>query len=304
MRSHIGTLGIIALLLAADSAGQNAGTTAKQSIPIATQLLLDNERSPAQQRAIQSVLMIQCPKDNSKGTGFALVGGGVITTNSHVVGSCTKEELKGISSLSEQPITFSSMVQDANRDLALLCTAEPLATKGLELKGDERPAIDTEVVTWGYPLRYQLPAPILSRGYVAGYLMEIKQDNVGRGNPVAHLIINGALNPGNSGGPLIDRETGKVIGIVVEKWGLYSPLVETVISGLQRPGVSLSGRFSRTDANGRTVPVTDEEAMAAALQELYEKSQVVVGEAISVSELNSFIKERRKDLACGAANKP
>lgn len=299
MRGHIAILGIIAVLLVTNSAGQSGNTTPKQSIPIATQLLLDNEPRPVQQRAIKSVLMIQCPKDNSKGTGFALLGGGVITTNSHVVGSCTKEELKGISSLSEEPVTFSSMVQDTNRDLALLCTTKPLSTKGLELNGEERPAIETEVVTWGYPLRYQLPAPILSRGYVAGYRMETRQVNGQQGRPVSHIIINGALNPGNSGGPLIDRTTGKVIGIVVEKWTLYSPLVETVIFGLQHPAVSMRGTFSRTDANGQTVDISNEEATAAALQELYQKSQVVVGEAISVSELNAFIKDKRKDLACG-----
>jgi hypothetical protein len=37
-----------------------------------------------------------------------------------------------------------------------------------------------------------------------------------------------------------------------------------------------------------------------ALKELYDKSQVMVGEAISVSELNGFIKEKQRDLACGA----
>jgi S1-C subfamily serine protease len=299
MSRYIAMLGAVALLLATHSPAQNASTTAKQNIPIATQLLLENEHSPAQQRVIKSVLMIQCPKDNSKGTGFALLGGGVITTNSHVVGSCTKEELRGISSLSEEPVTFSSMVQDTNRDVALLCTTSPLATKGLELNGDERPPIETEVVTWGYPLRYQLPAPILSRGYVAGYRMETKQDNGRPGKPVSHLIVNGALNPGNSGGPLIDRTTGKVIGIVVEKWTLYSPLVETVISGLQHSRARIGGTFEGTDANGKTVGISNEEATAAALQELYQKSQVVVGEAISVSELNAFIRERRTELACG-----
>jgi S1-C subfamily serine protease len=131
--------------------------------------------------------------------------------------------------------------------------------------------------------------------------METKQDNGRPGKPVSHLIVNGALNPGNSGGPLIDRATGKVIGIVVEKWTLYSPLVETVISGLTRPGGGgIGGRFSRPDANGQSVAITDEEATGAALQELYLKSQVVIGEAISVSELNAFIRERRKDLPCAA----
>jgi len=37
------------------------------------------------------------------------------------------------------------------------------------------------------------------------------------------------------------------------------------------------------------------------IKEFYSKSQVMVGEAISVSELNAFIREKRKDLACGAS---
>jgi S1-C subfamily serine protease len=95
-------------------------------------------------------------------------------------------------------------VQDPNRDLALLCPAKAL-TESLELNGDENPAVETEVETWGYPLRYEDPAPILSRGYVAGYRMEVRPQADGRrGSPVKHLIVNGALNPGNSGGPLID----------------------------------------------------------------------------------------------------
>jgi hypothetical protein len=35
-----------------------------------------------------------------------------------------------------------------------------------------------------------------------------------------------------------------------------------------------------------------------ALKEIYDASQVMIGEAISVSELNAFIKEKRGALAC------
>lgn len=58
------------------------------------------------------------------------------------------------------------------------------------------------------------------------------------------------------------------------------------------------GGFQETDANGVTKGVSNETAMALALREIYEKSQVMVGEAISVSELNAFIKEKKKDLTC------
>lgn len=59
------------------------------------------------------------------------------------------------------------------------------------------------------------------------------------------------------------------------------------------------GGLQVTDANGVTKGVSNEIAVAAALKEIYDKSQVMVGEAISVSELNAFIKDKQQELACG-----
>jgi hypothetical protein len=276
--------------IGAYAADKKAKATEIQNLPIATQTLLDGVRSPESKGVIKSVLMIQCPKDNGKGTGFVLSGGNVITTNAHVVGTCSAGDLIGISSVSDEPVKFATVEKDPGRDLALLCTTKPLPFS-LELKGDENPQVETEVETWGYPLRYQDSAPVLSRGYVAGYTTK-------PGTSVKHLIVNGALNPGNSGGPLIDRANGKVIGIVVEKWRLFSPDIEAVISGLQRPKTATLGGLQVTDVNGVTQGVSNEIAMAIALKEIYDKSQVMIGEAISVSELNAFIKEKRGALAC------
>jgi hypothetical protein len=286
------------MLCAATSAGQEAAATAEDNIPVATQLLLDGVKRPVQKGVIKSVLMVMCRKDGIKGTGFSLSGGGVITTNSHVVGSCTAGELEGRWSLSDHPVKFIGIVKDPNRDLALLCPARPL-TASLVLSGDENPAVETEVETWGYPLRYENPAPILSRGYVAGYTVETHSRGSGDpGTPVKHLIVNGAINPGNSGGPLIDRTSGKVIGIVVEKWTLWSPSVGVAIQGFSHPQVSTGGTFSRVNAQGQREGISDQQMVAVVLKEFYDASQVMVGEAISVSELKAFIKEKQKTLGC------
>lgn len=167
---------------------QGADAAAKQAIPISTQVLLSGVKSPESKGVIKSVLMIECPKDQAKGTGFVISGGNVITTNSHVVGSCGVEDLVGVSAVSNEPVKFSSMVRDIDRDLALLCTTKPLPFV-LKLSGSEKPQVETEVETWGYPLRYQSPAPVLSRGYVAGYWTAVRpRPNGEAGTPVEHQI--------------------------------------------------------------------------------------------------------------------
>jgi hypothetical protein len=52
--------------------------------------------------------------------------------------------------------------------------------------------------------------------------------------------------------------------------------------------------------NGQAKRVSQQEGTARALEELYKQSQVKVGEAISVSELNAFIKDNQQALACNA----
>ena len=76
-----------------------------------------------------------------KGLGFVISGGHVVTANSHVVGSCRVEDLVGVSAVSDEPVKFSSMVRDTDRDLALLCTNKPLPFV-LKLSGSERPQIE------------------------------------------------------------------------------------------------------------------------------------------------------------------
>ena len=137
---------------------------------------------------------------------------------------------------------------------------------------------------------------------MAGYLLDTRPlpDGGPRTHPVEHLIVNGAFNPGNSGGPLIDRATGRVIGIVVEKWTLFSPNVESALNGLKRPRtIIISDPIPITYPNGEVRGVPQEEATRVALEEIYQQSQVMVGEAISISELNAFIKDKQQELACG-----
>lgn len=275
------------LILCAPMIGQ---VDADQTVPVATQTLLDGVRNQTSKGVIKSVLMITCSKSRTKGTGFAIADGLIVTTNAHVVAGCGAEDLVGTSPVTNQPVKFSRLEADPTRDLAILCATNRLPYS-LRLGGDQNPAVETEVETWGYPLRYEQPAPILSRGYIAGYTVK-------PGTSVKHLIVNGALNPGNSGGPLIDRGTGKIIGIVVEKWTLWSPGIETAIAGFAHPSLATGGTFTRVNAQGVQESVSDQEVLSETLREFYNVSQVMVGEAISLSELKNFLGEKKRTLRC------
>ena len=71
----------------------------------------------------------------------------------------------------------------------------------------------------------------------------------------------------------------------------------------QIAGDLLAALKTITYENGEKRLVPQQEAIRVSLAEIYKNSQMMIGEAISVSELNAFIKEKKKDLACGPRSK-
>jgi hypothetical protein len=258
------------------------------NISISAQPVLD-AAGPKQRVAIKAVYLIVCEKDNSAGTGF-LIKAGVIVTNEHVVGNCTKDDLVAISPTNGK-IHFTRLATDKDRDLALLKPSEDL-NGGLELARTNDPAPGTEVSTWGYPFIYNGTYPLLSIGYVAGYRQEEKPKR-----NVHHLIINGAFNHGNSGGPLLVTRDNRVIGVVVATYHFFPKYVQETIDVLKAPSGGVStGRFSALDASGHSQPLVDQQVIGIILEEFYQITQVMIGEAISVSELRNLIIEKQNEL--------
>jgi len=255
------------------------------TVPTAVQWTLD-AAGPTQRNAIKSVVLLYCPKTNSKGTGFLLVGG-LIVTNNHVVNGCTVLEMKANPGTEE--FGFSKMAVDKDVDLAVLRPAKPLAG-GLDLGSDVDAEIGTSVSTWGFPLQYNGPAPLLSVGYVAGYVKD-----GGNGKEVKHIVVNGAFNLGNSGGPLFRSGDDKVIGVVVAKVLLYPPFVQQFIQALSHPPGGFT-MFEGTDEHGKKIALMGTQVTAMVLDQFYRNTQVMIGEAISVSELRAFLNRRKAEV--------
>ncbi len=267
--------------------GQTTQSGADQGVPVATQWTLQ-ALPPNQKTTVKSVLLIECRKMGRKGTAFLLKSGTVVT-NFHVVDGCAAGELWARSPMG-QTISFTKMATDEGRDLAILRPSESLEG-GLELGPDREPSPEAKVKTWGFPLSYEGFAPILSMGYVAGYVPRIVGDRA-----VKHLVVNGAFNPGNSGGPLILEASNQVVGIVVTKWTLFSPDIEAFIRNLKNSRTMTIGGFTQTLPDGTKRSLSNEQATAMALQDFYEASQVMIGEAISVSELKAFLREKEASI--------
>jgi len=137
------------------------------------------------------------------GTGFFITGDGYLLTNAHVVEGCPDPRV--ICGLAE-PVIAQVIARDAANDLAVLkvdFTNEHVACLRTGVR------IGEEIAAFGYPLQGVLSAGgNFTVGNVSS-LAGIKDDS-------RHIQISAPIQPGNSGGPVVDQ-AGNVIGAVVSK---------------------------------------------------------------------------------------
>lgn len=144
------------------------------------------------------------PRNVSSGTGF-IVGEGRALTNNHVIDECSRVIARN-SAGRDMPATVTA--RDAQLDLALL-TLPRDAGPVLAFRDPPNMRRGEEVVTYGFPLSGLLSSgPTLTRGDISAL--------AGLRDNAAHYQISAPVQPGNSGGPLLDR-AGNVVGVVVSK---------------------------------------------------------------------------------------
>lgn len=137
------------------------------------------------------------------GTGFAISADGLVATNAHVVAGADSiyvETSKGTS------LKATLVYQDIQSDLAVLQIVDStfqLPTMPYELRKSSVPLGD-EVFTLGYP-RDEI---VYGKGYISS-------ETGFRGDSSSYQVSM-PVNPGNSGGPLIDGK-GQVLGIITGK---------------------------------------------------------------------------------------
>jgi S1-C subfamily serine protease len=180
--------------------------------------------------AIQpSVVLIETGlADTSTGTAGGLGSGvivdaaGDILTSLHVVANATTIKVVFADGSTS---TASVAVRQPDQDIAVLHAAQlPAAFVPATLGNPRSMGVGSEAYVVGNP--YGLYSSITA-GVVSGLNRTFQLPD---GGPTLHGLIqvDAAVNPGNSGGPLVNRD-GQVIGIVT---GLVNPTKEDVFIGI------------------------------------------------------------------------
>jgi len=144
-------------------------------------------------------VIVQIATPYTTGTGFYLSQFNLVVTNEHVVRDNRWVVIKGAHFDKQQSRV---LFLDERHDLAFLEPPERLQAPAALLYDDESLMEGLPVMAIGHPFGFEFTTTmgiISNTGFNAG-------------NDVQFLIHDAALNPGNSGGPLVDRQ-GRILGV-------------------------------------------------------------------------------------------
>lgn len=184
--------------------------------------------------AIGTFSALQSPRFTFSGTGFAFSDGSLIATCFHVIPEIREgavrvelvvQRLNGNGEVETRPVEVLRV--DKARDLAVLRLQGP-AIPSLKLAAeDDREAMDgSPVALIGFPIGGLLGfSPVTHRGIVSSRIQNVAPPPTARqlteraiassrDGPFEVLQLDATAYPGNSGGPLLNAETGNVIGVV------------------------------------------------------------------------------------------
>ena len=133
------------------------------------------------------------------GTAFAVSQRGLAVTNAHVVAGCSAVT-------DEQGRPMRVVAADRQRDLALLETGRSFPAI-VRFRGQGGASLGETALVFGYPYGQALGTGInLTNGIVTG--------TSGIGGDQSRFQMNAAVQPGNSGGPVVD-DSGLLLGVAV-----------------------------------------------------------------------------------------
>ena len=155
------------------------------------------------------------------GSGVVIVDSGIILTNLHVVAGAERITVEFEDGFESEAIVVGARPE---HDLAVLKSNKiPDDLPAATLRSTSDLAVGDEVIAVGFPFGI---GPSVSSGVVSGLRRMYRSRS---GEALANLIqFDAAVNPGNSGGPLVTAD-GEVVGIVT---AILNPTEQHVFIGI------------------------------------------------------------------------
>jgi S1-C subfamily serine protease len=153
-----------------------------------------NEPEPSQKKLDKIILL-------GTGTGFLINNSGYIVSNNHVAGVCKKVE----AIYNNETLTADLIANDKVNDLAIAKINTSKRTKHLNISSGSKFGEDIKV--YGFPLTNRLGSGLkVTKGIVSSLN--------GPGNNYSLIQIDAPIQPGNSGGPILNKN-GNLVGVAV-----------------------------------------------------------------------------------------
>jgi serine protease Do len=177
------------------------------------------------------------------GSGFAITENGKILSAAHLYRQLKPEhesKLMGMVFAEQNPnglegfkwLPLELLDKNDKNDVALfqIKNYESTLLKKLELGDSETIEVGEDVYFVGFPYAAQLinDGFGITRIVNKGILSNIKRDGVDQSHKKNFFIVDAISNPGNSGCPLIDLESNKVIGIMSISFRIKSRTVNNL----------------------------------------------------------------------------
>lgn len=223
-----------------------------------------------------TVFRVVCNGTNAVGTAFLHRSGKLITA-AHVAGQCPTKDMT-IRSTQDASIAVNATAIRTDLDLALL---DPNAqfTGGLAF-APTPPEVGALVQWWGFPQGYVGQRPLLLHGYLAG------EAPISLDATTTVYWIDGPLNHGESGAPIVELESGALIGVVRNNFfyrtGAHKRAQEMLRARERAPNKT---------TQHTVIDATEAAVLATALDEINENWQSDIGIAVSRASLMDFLRE-------------
>lgn len=177
--------------------------------PVLTEV--DNEKNSLDLKTIiheteKSVVSIEVETENSSrsGSGFVYNDKGDIVTNAHVVKDA---EVVYVRTANAQTYPAAVIGIGEQTDVAVLRVPQLASSSYLPLNEETPVEIGEDIIALGSPHGFQNTVTV---GIISGLDRNLEVDGYNYANAYQ---ISAQITHGNSGGPLIHRETGEVVGI-------------------------------------------------------------------------------------------